>query len=330
LLIPLEEHGSIKREPAVMIVIFAVQTGFVAAVLAWLAVLRPASKTRALLLIAAAALALTGACLVGIWLYPPLWAAALLAGSGFAAIAIGVWARAGALGSNGIGQRLLQGAGVLAWAGIGGVLIWHGLTGRMTPAESFDLAAPLQRGGGYCAISGGASPLLNFHMETLAPGKESYRGQSYGVDFIARSPLGLRTTDAYALHAAPGSPGAYRIFGAAVRSPCAGEVVAAYDGMVDQPAGVINRTMMAGNHVMLRCEGYDVLLAHLRHGSVAVSRGQRVERGTPLGQVGNTGASDEPHLHLSAQRAVDPQPSFSGGPVHITFDGAFIARGACL
>lgn len=137
---------------------------------------------------------------------------------------------------------------MLAWAGMGSVLVWRGLTGRMTPADTFDLAAPLERGAGSCVINGGASPLLNFHMETLAPGKERYRGQSYGVDLVARSPLGLRTTEAYAPEPAPRAQDAYRIFGAGVTAPCAGEVVAAQDGMEDQPAGVVTRTIMAGNH----------------------------------------------------------------------------------
>lgn len=78
-----------------MIAIFSVQVIFVAAALAWLAAERPPSKAWALVYISAVALVLTGAILVGIWLYPPLWAAALLAGSVFVAIAIGVVRRAG-------------------------------------------------------------------------------------------------------------------------------------------------------------------------------------------------------------------------------------------
>jgi murein DD-endopeptidase MepM/ murein hydrolase activator NlpD len=314
-----------------MAMIFAVEAVYVALVLVWLAALRPATKPRAFVSFVAAVLALMGAGLVGIWLYPPLQAMALLAAVAVLLVGVRNWRRAGSANASTSAQRVVQDAGVAAWAVLGGVLIWQGVTGRITPAgEMFDLAAPLDRGAGYCVVSGGAAPLLNFHYETLAPGKHTFRGQSYGVDFVACGPFGQRTTVEYWLHPSPRSPVAYRIFGAEVRAPCAGEVVAAHDGMADQEAGVIDRARMAGNHVVLRCDGHDVLLAHLRQGSVAVSLGQRVEIGARLGEVGNTGASDEPHLHVSVQRGVDQRPSFGGAPMHITFDGAFVARGGCL
>jgi hypothetical protein len=282
------------------------------------------------MLCGAGALVLVGVGLVGIWLYPPLWLMALLSGAGFCIIALRLWRGARREHARGVCQAALRLGGAPMWAIVGAFLIWQGVSGRVAPrGETLDLAAPL-RGQGFCSISGGASPLLNFHMETLAVGKEAYRGQSYGADFIALSPLGLRTQDAHLLEAAPHDPRAYRVFGANVHAPCAGEVVVARDGMADQPAGEPNFSMMAGNHVVLRCDGHDVLLAHFRQGSVSVSQGQRVAVGAVLGQVGNTGASDEPHLHVSVQRAVDPQPSFADAPVHVTFGGRFMPRGACL
>jgi murein DD-endopeptidase MepM/ murein hydrolase activator NlpD len=54
--------------------------------------------------------------------------------------------------------------------------------------------------------------------------------------------------------------------------------------------------------VVVRCGDVDILLAHLRRGSVLVKAGSAVELGQPLGKVGNSGYSMEPHLHLGAQR----------------------------
>jgi len=311
-----------------MIAILLVQAGFLAAVLLWLRLTRAPTTLWAGVLIGAALIALLGAGFVGIWVYPPAWSVALLAGAALLWLSVRLVRRAGVRPSATMVDTTMRFGGVVVWAFLGGVLIWHGVIGRQAPSAVLGLAAPLD-GAGFCAISGGASPLLNFHLETLAPGKEAYRGQSYGVDFIAISPLGLRTTAAHALEQAPSSPDAYNIFGVEVRAPCAGEAVAAYDGMTDQNAGVIDRSVMAGNHVVLRCDGYDVLLAHLRQGTVAVALGQRVEVGARLGEVGNTGATDEPHLHVSAQRAT-PQASFGGEPIHVTFNGRFVVRGACL
>ena len=99
-----------------------------------------------------------------------------------------------------------------------------------------------------------------------------------------------------------------------VFSPLAGEVVAARDGIPDRRAVRPVRDMirvglrgswpfgsleaMAGNHVIVRCAAGDVLLAHLRHGSVRVAVDERIDAGSPVGEVGNSGNSVTPHLHL--------------------------------
>lgn len=45
-----------------------------------------------------------------------------------------------------------------------------------------------------------------------------------------------------------------------------------------------------------------VKLAHLRPGTVTVATGDRVRAGQLLGEVGNSGDTTEPHLHLYAER----------------------------
>jgi hypothetical protein len=60
--------------------------------------------------------------------------------------------------------------------------------------------------------------------------------------------------------------------------------------------------------------GWQTQYCHLRRGSVAVRRGERVERGTPLGQVGMSGRAEFPHVHLTVRHdavALDP---FTGRP----------------
>lgn len=312
-----------------MTMILVLQSALFVAALFWLSLQRPFDKVWAGSVICASGLALLGVSLAGLWVYPPRWALvpAVLV---YAALSFRVWRRADEANERGALRGAVSIGGVLTWATLGGALAWQTVVGHIKPrAETLDLAAPLV-GEGFCIISGGASAVLNFHMETLAPGKEAYRGQSFGADFIERSPLGLRTVNSEWWRAAPEDPRSYRIFGAPVVAPCAGVVAIVRDGVPDQPAGVIVRRPMAGNHVVLNCGVHEVLLAHLRQGSVRVALGQRVEVGERLGDVGNTGATDEPHLHVSVQRAADGATPFAGQPVHLTFNGRYLARGDCL
>ncbi len=61
-----------------------------------------------------------------------------------------------------------------------------------------------------------------------------------------------------------------------------------------------------GNHVMIRSgSGVVAFLAHLRCGSVKVAAGQQVVTGETVGEVGNSGNSTAPHLHLNLFDQVD-------------------------
>jgi murein DD-endopeptidase MepM/ murein hydrolase activator NlpD len=45
-----------------------------------------------------------------------------------------------------------------------------------------------------------------------------------------------------------------------------------------------------------------------------------------LGYVGNSGNTDEPHLHIHVQRPGPPSAPLSGEPRSVTFDGRFLVR----
>lgn len=56
----------------------------------------------------------------------------------------------------------------------------------------------------------------------------------------------------------------------------------------------------AGNYVMIQSEsGVVVFLAHIRSGSLKVKIGQWVHAGQTIGEVGNSGNTTAPHLHLN-------------------------------
>jgi murein DD-endopeptidase MepM/ murein hydrolase activator NlpD len=61
----------------------------------------------------------------------------------------------------------------------------------------------------------------------------------------------------------------------------------------------------AGNYVILDAEDFYVFVAHMRSGSVRVAAGDRVKVGQVLGEVGNSGFTLEPYLHIQLFDQVD-------------------------
>ena len=86
-----------------------------------------------------------------------------------------------------------------------------------------------------------------------------------------------------------------------------------------------------GNHLILRCGNAEIVLAHMRQGSIPLSPGDVLAAGDRLGEVGHSGASTEPHLHIHAQRpAPERAPPISGAPLALRIDGWFLVRGNLL
>jgi hypothetical protein len=59
---------------------------------------------------------------------------------------------------------------------------------------------------------------------------------------------------------------------------------------------------------------------------LAVRAGDSVAVGEPLGRVGNTGNTGEPHLHIHAQRPGTQDAPLSGGPLPIRFGATYPSR----
>lgn len=187
-----------------------------------------------------------------------------------------------------------------------GVALAYVLSGFFPQQGARDLALPLS-GGTFVVGQGGGVGLLNHHS--------GHPAQDHAVDFTAVSVLGIRAPGLL-----PSELDAYTIMGAAIVSPCAGEVREAQDGLPDLVPPQMDPVNAAGNHVIVACDGLLVELAHLRNGSVAVSPGDIVEVNDVLGAVGNSGNTSEPHLHV---HAVDEA---TGMAVPLRFDGVTPVR----
>jgi hypothetical protein len=180
---------------------------------------------------------------------------------------------------------------------------------------------PLREGTFY-VVNGGGNDILNMHMAAADPKHAAFRGQSRALDIVAVDRWGQRSDGLL-----PDNPEAYVVFGKPVVAPCDGVVKLAVDGLPDLAPPKADPTHLAGNHVMLTCGSVEVLLAHLQNGSVAVKPGDVVKRGDPLGRVGNSGNTSEPHLHVHAQRGGPEDTLLDRDPLPMSFGGRVLARG---
>lgn len=126
----------------------------------------------------------------------------------------------------------------------------------------------------------------------------------YANDFTPVGPAGELSRGSLA------EPTAWYAYGATVRAPAAGEVVAAASDVSDNriakgelilPEGFDRLDELRkglGNHVIIKHSGglYSTL-AHLRAGSVRVAVGDHVQAGQPVGQIGFSGDTGF-HVHV--------------------------------
>lgn len=285
-------------------------------------VLLPSASLPGLLLrTAAIGLAIGLVALGGIWLFPPWWTPyvyllLLAAATVYRLRLLRLRPSCGRLfrwGESAAGA-ILAAAALAALAPV--------VAGRATPAGAIDLAFPLASGT-YLVVNGGADVNLNAHLNTLAD-TERFRpwvGQSHGVDIVAIDRWGLRAS-----RISPADPAAYLILGRDVLAPCDGTVAAAHDGVADLPVPQKDRVNLAGNFVLIDCGAHLVALAHFQNNTIRVSVGDTVAIGMVLGAVGNSGNSDEPHLHVHVQRGTTAEAPMSGEPVPLTLEGRFPVR----
>lgn len=165
---------------------------------------------------------------------------------------------------------------------------------RYPSGEPVDLVFPL-RNGAYAVLQGGSNVVANpFH---------ALSGNSFPIDLVKLNRFGNR-----AAGTAPRELGDYEIFGDLLYSPCSGTLSDARDGMPDNAPGNVDILHTEGNYLRIACGDADVLMAHMNSGSLLVSPGQAVVAGQPVGRVGNSGNSMEPHLHIEASRDGRPVP----------------------
>lgn len=225
----------------------------------------------------------------------------------------------------GLREGAFPGAGTL----LGPVLacpafVWlsiQALLGRRVPPNAVALG-PVLRGGTFVAAQAGSTKIVNYHV--------AHRHMRYAVDY-----LGVGRNGRHAKGLMPADPHRYAIFGATVLAPLDGTVEAVRSDLPDLSPPKRDPLRAAGNFVVLRAEAPDgrevrIVMAHLRQESVRVQVGETVRAGEPLGEVGNSGNTTEPHLHLGVTVGGTPGEPLSGEGVAFTVEGRFPVRGGIV
>lgn len=179
-----------------------------------------------------------------------------------------------------------------------------------TNDHPIELSFPLQDGT-YYAGQAGSHTQMNYH--------NAYLTQQYAVDVSKLNAFGFRANGIY-----PKDLEDYAIYGDTLYSPCSGELLEVRNNLPDLVPPNADPEHPEGNYVALVCEGTEAILyiAHMKEGSIVVEQGSAIEKGAVLGQVGNSGNTSEPHLHIHAE--------LNGEGVPLLFEGRFLVRNSLV
>lgn len=307
-----------------MLTVYLLQGLVPLALIVLLAVAPPRSVIGFWTLALATAVGVVAIGLVGLWVFPPWWVPWALGLLLMVAILAGLRRQR---------QTSLWPDSIVGWLGLAAFVALGLFTGNQArlalggmtaPAgQIIDLASPLGPGN-YLVANGGAALALNAHHEVLdasVPAHRPWLGEAYGLDLVAIDGWGLRADGVM-----PKEPGRYLVFGRPVIAPCAGRVMVAVDGFPDMRVPEADTVNLGGNHVFLRCGAVDIVLGHFRKGSLVVHVGQVLATGDKIAEVGNSGNTSEPHLHIHAQMPGTAAQPFSGEPIPIRVNGRFLVR----
>jgi Peptidase family M23 len=307
-----------------MMILYLLQAIVPIVLIVWLAFAPPGNTLGFWIQVIATALGLIAISYIGIWFFPPWWSSLAFGALLFVSVIAALVLRK---------RAMLWPSGVLSWCSAIGFLALGLFAGnetrlafaasQMPQGTSLDLASPLGVGT-YLVANGGSGIAMNAHADALdqsIAAHKSYWGTSHAVDFVAIDRWGFRANGLV-----PADPSQYFVFGRPVIAPCEGEVIAAVDGLPDMQIPFQDEAHLAGNYIVLRCGSADILLAHFRNGSLLVRKGQQLVVGSPVAEVGNSGASGEPHLHIHAQGYGTDNAPFSGAPIPILINGRYLVR----
>ncbi len=166
------------------------------------------------------------------------------------------------------------------------------------PSNNKDNFIPPFRSGKYYILQGGNNPLINAHY--------FYKDQKYALDIVKLCEKEESFYNTYKDNTS------FCIWNEPLVSVCDGTVLNVVTTLKDNAAySESDRQNPKGNHILLKCNnGYEILYAHLKQNSSTLKVGDFVKAGLQIGNVGNSGNTSEPHLHIQANLNNEPQVLF--------------------
>jgi hypothetical protein len=232
---------------------------------------------------------------VNVWLFTALLGAAITAGSVesgrlalsstvFDAVHVGLWLGLILMAALALVplRRVHIATNILVIVLSGFLAMQLGRIALVAPSAAVVLDSPVR--GDWFVASGGRSALTNHHYVTFPQ-------ESHAIDLV-------KLGENQQTHTAR-SLSSYAGFGEGVYAPAPGRIIDVRKSSPDAPIG--EKGMLANQLVIDIGGNRFVVMAHLKQNSVRVEVGDRVQRGQQLAQVGNSGESDEPHLHMHVQ-----------------------------
>lgn len=197
---------------------------------------------------------------------------------------------------------------------------------KVKKRSSFNLSFPF-RNGKFLVIDGGdgrISYFANYHYYGWKFKKiKNYDSMRFATDIIKLNKYG--TGGRKMLNP---SNNDFHIFGEKVYSPIEGEVVKVLTSREDNiPYKKLPNH--SGNQITIKNGNYYVTLYHFRKDSIVVELGQKLEVGDYLGQVGNSGYSTRPHLHIQVVYSEDDN-YWLGKGIPIIFNNIYPTKNSII
>lgn len=148
-----------------------------------------------------------------------------------------------------------------------------------------NLALPFK--GTLLVSNGGRDPSTNNHNR---PADKGPQNQLYAYDFRTETKGKEKKLEDFP------------VFGQEVIAPGNGVIIQIINGAIDCLPGERDRSVGVGNAVIIDHQnGEYSLLCHFKHNSIKVKEGDNVKQGDNLGLCGNTGNTNQPHIHFNLQ-----------------------------